>query len=102
MRHQGNRNCHWKLFLKLEPAKLDRTATRGCRLSSTELEPVAVVAETIVKIRTFAIGFETRLVISRWPWLLTAIRERNFADVNHSEVYRNKVSNNLGGLLREF
>ena len=50
----------------------------------------------IVKIRAFAFGLKIRLLVSRWPWLLTAIREGNFADVNHSEVYRNKVSNNLG------
>ena len=81
--------------LKLEPAKLDVTTTRGARLSCTELAPAAVDKQ-FVKIRTFAIGLELRLLVSRRPWLLTAIRERNFADVNHSGVYRNKVSNNLG------
>ena len=81
--------------LKLEPAKLDVTTTRGCRLNCTELAPAAVDKQR-VKIQTFAIGLELRLLVSRRPWLLTAIRERNFADVNHSGVYRNKVSNNLG------
>ena len=64
-------------------------------MSRTELEPAAVDKQ-LVKIRTFAIGLKIRLLISRRPWLLTAIRERNFADVNRSKVYRNKVSNNLG------
>ena len=99
----SNRECDDKAFgvavfncLKLEPVGFRvPKATRGCRLSSTELEPVAVVTETIVKIRAFAIGLGIRLLASRRPWLLTAIRERNFADVNHSWVYRNKVSNNL-------
>ena len=96
MGHQGN----WRLpilsWFELEPERFDlRTTTRGCCLSSTELEPAAVEKQ-LVKIWTFAIGLRIRLLISRWPWLLTAIRERNFADVKPYEILRNKVSNNLG------
>ena len=73
----------------------DPSSTRNCCWNGTDLE-LAVMVKTIVNTGTFAVELELRSFGCRWPWLLTAIWERNFADVNHSVVYRNKVSNNLG------
>ena len=67
--------------------------TEFVTLSCSELEP-AEVEETIVILGHLQLV--VRLLARRRPWLLTAIGERKFADVNHSGVYRNKDSNNLG------
>ena len=86
-------DCLFEPVPELGSASWNTRATRGCRWSRTEFEPAAV-DQTIVKIGTFAIA--NRLLACRWPWLLTAIGERKFADVKPYEVLSNKQSNNLG------
>ena len=87
--------CQFSCHSDLDTTKLNLTATRSCCSNSTELEFAAKV-KTIVITGTFAVGLKGRLLGCRWPWLLTAIWERNFADVKPYGILRNKVSNNLG------
>ena len=97
VRHQGKREgLPCSSYFNLEPTKFNVTATRGHCLDSTELEPAAEVVQTNCDRTTICSWTRFRLLGWCWPWLLTAIWERNFADVKPYGILRNKVSNNLG------